>query len=114
MDRFTPLGCNYLHQVLKRIGHSVFLKIEHSLIAFRALVHPNPFSSWPKSRLSNWMYYILTLIFGFVGVLAALRTMERLVHGAPTMATQLFVAVIGLSVAVLCLKKARAASHKKS
>ena len=57
------------------------------------------------------MYYLLTLLFGFLGVLALSRTIERLAHGAGVVPAQLLMAVLGLVLAVLCLRKARAASR---
>ncbi len=59
------------------------------------------------------MYYVLTLLFGFLGVLALLRTIERLAHGAGVVPAQLIMAVLGLFLAVMCLRKARAASRNK-
>jgi len=60
------------------------------------------------------MYYFLTLVFGLFGVLAALRSAERLIHGAGVLPAQLLIAVVGLCLAVLCLRKARAGAREKN
>ena len=59
------------------------------------------------------MYYFLAFIFGLFGVLSLLRTIERLVHGAGVLPVQLLIAIVGLCVAILCVRKARALSRNK-
>jgi hypothetical protein len=55
------------------------------------------------------MYYFLTFLCGFFGVMASARSIERLTHGEPVLPGQILIALVGLSLAVLYLRKARAA-----
>jgi len=53
------------------------------------------------------IFYFLTFIFGFFGILALLRTIERLVAGAGILPAQVLIAFVTLLLAVVCLRKAR-------
>jgi hypothetical protein len=55
------------------------------------------------------MYYFLTLIFGLFGLLALLRSAERLMGGAGVLPTQVIMALVGLVLAAVFLRKARSA-----
>jgi len=55
------------------------------------------------------LWYVLTALFGLIGVLALIRTFERLATGAGLIPTQLVIAVLMLLLTVLCVQKARAA-----
>jgi hypothetical protein len=54
------------------------------------------------------LWYLLTALFGLIGVLALIRTVERLVTGSGLIPTQLVIAFVMLLLAVLCVRKARA------
>ena len=54
------------------------------------------------------IYYLLAAFFGLIGVLSLLRTMEILLTGGGLKPVQLLIGLIGLAVAAVCLKKARA------
>jgi NhaP-type Na+/H+ and K+/H+ antiporter len=54
------------------------------------------------------LWYFLTLLFGLIGVLAVLRTIEQLAVGQGLMPIQLLIAGVMFYVVVICLKKARA------
>jgi len=57
------------------------------------------------------LWYVLTLIFGVIGLVAVFRVFEVMVLGAglfPT--TQLLIAFITLLLAFVCLRKARSAT----
>lgn len=56
------------------------------------------------------LWYVLTLVFGVIGVLAGLRTFEHLMSGAGLLPAQLLIAIMMLLLAVLCLRKARTAT----
>jgi len=56
------------------------------------------------------LWYILTAFLGLIGLLALIRTVERLVVGAGLLPTQLIIAVVMLLFAFLCLRKARTAT----
>lgn len=56
------------------------------------------------------LWYFLTALFGLIGLLALIRTVEQLVTGASLMPTQLVIAFVMLFLAVLCVQKARAAN----
>ena len=53
------------------------------------------------------LFYFLTAVFGLFGILAVLRTIERLMSGAGLLPAQLLIAIVALLLAVVCLKKAR-------
>ncbi len=53
------------------------------------------------------LWYLLTAIFGAIGILAGLRTFERLMSGEGLSPAQLLIAVVMLLLAVGCLRKAR-------
>jgi len=55
------------------------------------------------------MYYVLTFVCGLFGVLASARSIEHLMHGDGMLPGQILMAIIGLSLAVFCLRKARGA-----
>ena len=59
------------------------------------------------------LFYFLTAIFGLFGILAVLRTIERLMSGAGLLPAQLLIAVVMLLLAVVCLKKARGGAPEK-
>jgi len=56
------------------------------------------------------LWYLLTALFGLIGVLALIRTVERLAAGAGVIPAQLVIAFVMLLLAVLCVRKARAAT----
>ena len=56
------------------------------------------------------LWYVLTAFFGLLGVLGLIRTIERLAIGAGLLPTELIIAVVMLLLAVLCVRKARAAT----
>ena len=53
------------------------------------------------------LWYLLTALFGLIGVLAAVRTIERLVSGAGLLPSQPMLALLMVVFAVLCLRRAR-------
>ena len=53
------------------------------------------------------LFYILTFIFGFYGALSVLRTIELLWTSEGFQPAVLLLGIIGLVLAVVCLKKAR-------
>ena len=53
------------------------------------------------------LWYLLTLVFGAIGVVSGLRTVELLMTSARFLPTQLLIALVMLLLAVLCLRKAR-------
>lgn len=53
------------------------------------------------------LFYVLTAILGLFGILAVLRTVERLMSGAGILPVQLLLALGALILAGVCLKKAR-------
>jgi hypothetical protein len=59
------------------------------------------------------LFYVLTAILGLFGILAVLRTVERLMSGAGILPAQLLIAVVALVLAGVCLKKARAGGAEK-
>jgi hypothetical protein len=56
------------------------------------------------------LWYFLTALFGLIGVLALIRTVEELVTGAGLRPTQLVIAMVMLLFAGVCVQKARAAN----
>ena len=58
------------------------------------------------------LWYLLTFLFGLVGVLSAIRLIERLAAGAGLLRAQLLIAFVMLLLAWLCLRKARASEQK--
>jgi hypothetical protein len=56
------------------------------------------------------LWYVLTVFLCLIGLLALIRTVERLVVGAGLLPTQLIIAVVMLLLAVLCRRKARTAA----
>ena len=56
------------------------------------------------------LWYLLTAFLGLIGVLALVRTFERLAVGAGLLPVQLIIAVVMLLLAALCLRKARTAT----
>jgi len=54
------------------------------------------------------LWYLLTFLFGLVGVLATIRLIGRLSSGAGLLPAQLLIALLMLVLAWLCLRKARA------
>ena len=59
------------------------------------------------------LFYVLTAVFGLFGILAVLRTIERLMAGAGLLPAQLLIAIVMLCLAVVCLKKARGGAPEK-
>jgi hypothetical protein len=51
-------------------------------------------------------WYVMTTVFAALGVLAVLRTVERLVSGGGVLPAALIIAVIMLILAVVCFRKA--------
>ena len=56
------------------------------------------------------LWYLLTAFLGLIGVLAIIRTVERLAVGAGLLPAQLIIAIVILLLAAFCLRKARAAT----
>ena len=56
------------------------------------------------------LFYLLTLMCGAFGLLALARVVEVLATGGIINPIQVLFAVIGLALAVVCLKKARSQS----
>jgi hypothetical protein len=56
------------------------------------------------------VYYLGMVVFGFIGIMGVLRTVELLIVGAGLFLTQLLIGAVMLVLAFLCLKKARAAA----
>jgi hypothetical protein len=56
------------------------------------------------------LWYLLTALFGLIGMLTLIRTVEQLVTGSGLRPTQLVVAFVMLLLAVLCVRKARVAT----
>jgi hypothetical protein len=48
------------------------------------------------------------VVFGFIGIMGVLRTVELLIVGAGLFLTQLLIGAVMLALAFLCLNKARA------
>jgi hypothetical protein len=59
------------------------------------------------------LFYVLTAVLGLFGILAVLRTVERLMAGAGILSVQLLIALVALILAGVCLKKARASGTEK-
>ena len=59
------------------------------------------------------LFYVLTAILGLFGILAVVRTVERLVSGAGILPAQLLIAVVALVLAGICLRKARASGTEQ-
>ena len=53
------------------------------------------------------VWYLLAVILGAFGVLGLLRSVERLAAGAGVSPVQIFIGLIGLLLAWLCVRKAR-------
>ena len=53
------------------------------------------------------LWYLLTFLFGLIGLLAAIRVFERLAMGAGLLPVQLLIVFVMLLLAWLCLRKAR-------
>lgn len=56
------------------------------------------------------LWYLLTALFGVIGVLALIRTVERVLAGAGLIPMQLVIAFVMLLLAVVCVRQARVAS----
>lgn len=56
------------------------------------------------------LWYLLTALFGLIGVLALIRTVERLAGGVGLIPTQLVIAFVMLFLAVLWVREAHAAN----
>ena len=56
------------------------------------------------------LWYGLTALFGLIGLLGLIRTVEQLVTGAGLIPIQLAIAFVFLLLAVVCVQKARAAN----
>ena len=56
------------------------------------------------------LWYALTALFGLIGVLALFRTVERMASGGGLSPSQVVIAFVMLLLAVLCVRKARAAT----
>jgi hypothetical protein len=54
------------------------------------------------------VYYLGMVVFGFIGIIGVLRTVELLIVGAGLFLTQLLIGAVMLALAFLCLNKARA------
>jgi hypothetical protein len=59
------------------------------------------------------LFYFLTAVFGLFGILAVLRTVERLMSGAGLLPAQLLIAIVALVLAGVCLKKARSGAPEQ-
>jgi Co/Zn/Cd efflux system component len=56
------------------------------------------------------IWYILTVFFGAIGLLALIRALERMISGAEVSTPQIFVAVLLLLLAAVSVRQARSAS----
>ena len=56
------------------------------------------------------LWYLFTAFLGLIGILALIRTLERLAVGDGLLPVQLIVAVVMLLLAMLCLRKAPTAT----
>ncbi len=54
------------------------------------------------------LWYVLAALFGLIGVLALLRTVEELATRADLSPRQVVIAIGMLLLAILCVRKARA------
>ena len=59
------------------------------------------------------LFYVLTAILGLFGILAVVRTVQRLVSGAGILPAQLLIAFVALVFAGICLRKARASGTEQ-
>jgi hypothetical protein len=59
------------------------------------------------------LLYFLTAVFGLFGILAVLRTIERLMFGAGLLPAQLPIAFVSFVLAGVCLKKARSGAPEQ-
>jgi hypothetical protein len=60
------------------------------------------------------LMYFLAGVFGLFGILAVLRTIERLVSGTGILPSQLLIALLALLLTGVCFKKARKKPGDKS
>ncbi len=63
--------------------------------------------------MARVVHYFLTFVFGLMGLLFVLRTIDRLLGGEGVMIVQVFFGVGALLLAGRSLRKARAASTTK-
>ena len=59
------------------------------------------------------LFYFLTAVFSLFGILAVLRTIERLMSGAGLLPVQLLIAIVALLLAGVCLNKARSGAPEQ-
>jgi hypothetical protein len=59
------------------------------------------------------LWYFLTAVFGFYGILAVVHTIELLVTGAGLLPAELIAAIVSLLLASVSLKKARNKTSSK-
>jgi Co/Zn/Cd efflux system component len=52
-------------------------------------------------------WYLLAVVLGAFGALGVLRSIERIITGAGVSPVQVFIGLVGLAVAWLCIRKAR-------
>ena len=57
------------------------------------------------------VWYLLTALFGLIGALALIRTVERFATGVGSIPAQLVIAFVMLLLAVLCVREARAVTR---
>ena len=82
-----------------------------SLIAdLRHTSHQTNTTQHPTMKI---LFYFLTAVLGLFGILAVVRTVERLVSGAGLLPAQLLIAIVALVLAGVCLKKARTSGTEK-
>ena len=56
------------------------------------------------------LWYVFTAVFGLFGLLALIRTVERIVSGEGLIPIQLLISFVMLFLAVICMQRARAAN----
>jgi len=54
------------------------------------------------------LFYIIAVIFGLFGLLSLVRFLETAAFGGGILPVQLLIGVVGIGVAIVCIKKARA------
>ena len=56
------------------------------------------------------IWYLLAVVLGAFGALGLVRSTERIIGGAGILPVQILIALVGLILAWLCIKKARSSS----
>lgn len=56
------------------------------------------------------IWYLLAVVLGVFGALGLVRSIDRLISGAGILPVQIFIGLVGLFLAWLCIKKARSSA----